>query len=216
MAQPADFAVHTAKTGVRHDFSPTWSGDIALGYAVVTSVDPVLDGDASIVANIGITKTLRTGQASFNYRRGVISGGGEGGSVIADTFTVSFSAGLTAKITAGLSSNLSFFNFQQAPRSSRLFWTIRPSLVYQMLRFWSLSVACDYAVTDFDRADRADQHDLQWTFISQFALQERLFLNLTYRYTSRQFDEVTPSDRTREFDRDEIMLTVTFAPPFLF
>lgn len=215
-AKPADFEVHTAKTGARHNFSPTLSGTMALGYAVVTSVDPVLDGDAGIVANVGLTKTLRTGQASLNYRRSFISGGGGGGNVVVDTFAVSFSAGLTAKITAGLSSDLSFFDFRQATRNNRLAWTLRPSLVYQMFRFWSLSVASEYATTDFARADRADQHELRWTFMSQFALRERLFLNLTYRSTSRQFDEVTPRDRTQEFDRNEIMLTVTFAPPFFF
>jgi hypothetical protein len=213
-ATPADFTVHTGKTGVQHHFSPTLSGDIALGYAVVTSDDPVLDGDASIVATLGIVKTLHTGQASFNYRRGFISGGGGGGSVIADTLTVSVSTGLTAKITTGLSSNLSFFDFHQD--SDRLFWTIRPSLLYQMLRFWSFSVAYDYAVTNFTQIDRADRRDHRLTFLSRLAIRERLFLDLTYRYTSRQFDVVTLLDRTREFNRNEVMLTVTFAPTFLF
>ena len=159
---------------------------------------------------------MRTGQAAFTYRRGFTSGGGQGGSAIADIFTVAFTTDITPRVTAGLSTNLSFFDFPQATDTDRLFWTIRPSLAYQILRFWRLSLAYDYALTDYDRATVADQYSHRLTFISQFVLQERLFLNLNYRHTSRRFGTGTATGNTREFDRNEIMLTVTYAPTFRF
>ena len=212
----ADFNVHTAKVGFRHALSPTLSGNIAIGYSVVTSDDPTQDGNSGIAADLGITKTLRTGQAAFTYNRGFTSGGGQGGTVIADVFTVSFATNITPKVTAGLATNLSFFNFQRATDVDRLFWTIRPDLAYQILRFWRLSLAYDYALIDYDRATIADQYTHRLTFISQVALKERLFLNLNYRYTSRRFSTGAAFSGTQEFDRNEIMLTLTYAPTFRF
>jgi hypothetical protein len=211
-----DFNVHTAQVGFRHDFSPTLSGNVAMGYAVITSDDPTQDGDSSLAADLGITKTLRTGQAKFVYRRGFVSGGGQGGSAIADIFTVSFATDITPKVTASLSTNLSFFDLQRATSSDRLFWTIRPSLAYQMLRFWRLSLAYDYALTDYDNVTVADQYNQRVTFISQFRLRPQIFLNLNYRYTARRFGTGTATGNIQEFDRNEIMLTLTYAPTFRF
>lgn len=215
-AKLADFQVHTVSTGFRHDFSPTLSGNATIGYAVTASDDPNQDNNTGIVANVSITKTLRTGQAAFGYRRQFTSGSGTGGSLIADTFIVAFSSTITPKVTASLSSNLSLYDVQKTTGRDLLFWTMRPSLTYQILRFWSLSVAYTYELTDFNDPDVAGWHDHRLTFTSRFALREQLFLSLTYRYASRRLDEVTIARGVEEFDRNEIMLTLTFAPTFRF
>jgi hypothetical protein len=212
----ADFNVHQALVGFRHDFSPTLSGNVAMGYAVVTSDDPTQDGDSTLVANLGITKTLRTGQAAFAYRRGFTSGGGTGGSVVADVLTASFATNITPKVTASLSMNLSFFDYQKATQNDRVFWTIRPSLTYQILQFWRLLLSYDYALTDYDRATTADEYNHRVIFLSQFRLRPQIFLDLNYRYTSRHFSTGTAGSSRDESNRNEIMLRLTYAPTFRF
>jgi hypothetical protein len=82
-----------------------------------------------------------------------------------------------------------------------------------VFRFWNLSVAYDYAVTDYDSENRGDRNDHRLTFTSQLSLlRERLFLNLTYRYSARRFDEGQIQDG-EQFDRNQVLLTLTFAPP---
>jgi hypothetical protein len=213
--EESDFQVHTINVGYRHDFSPTLSGDVAAGYAFTASEDSELDGDTGFVANLGLTKALRTGEIAFRYRRTFTSGHGEAGVVLADVFTVAASSGLTPKITASLSSNLSFFNFQQREEDDRTFLTIRPNLIYQMLRFWGLSLAYDFSLTDYDLSDRADRIEHRLSFASQFTVRESLFLTLAYRYRSRHFGDGTMVDDD-EFHRNEVMLTLTYAPTFLF
>jgi hypothetical protein len=214
----ADFNVHSALVGFRHAFSPTLSGNAAIGYSVVTSDDPIQDGESAIVGNIGIIKTLRTGQIAANYRRDFTTGGGQGESALADIFTATLTINITSKVTASLGTNLSFFNFQeaQAREDDRLFWTIRPSLAYQALRVWRLFLAYDYALTDYDPATTADRYDHRVIFLSQLMLKEQLFLNLSYIYRSRQSSTGTTVSGTQSFDRNEITLMLTYAPTFRF
>lgn len=210
-----DFQVHTINIGYRHDFTPTLLADVSAGYAITASEIATADGDTGLVANIGLTKTLRNGRIALRYRRNFTSGGGEGGSVVADTFTLAISSDLSSKITATLSANLSTFDFQEAGGEDRSFVTIRPNLAYQMLRFWGLSFGYDFSMTNFESSGRADKVDHRLTFTSQFTIRESLFLGLTYRYRARQFGDGDQRGDS-EFNRNEVVLTLTYAPPFLF
>lgn len=214
-AEEPDFQVHTINVGYIHTFNPTFSGDVTVGYAITESEDAEQDGNAAFVANLGLTKTLRDGRIVFRYRRNFTSGGDDAGSVLADVFTLAISTGLTPKITASLGTNLSFFNFQEAGEDDRIFWTIRPGLTYQMLRFWRLSFDYDFAVTNYDSSTRADRTDHRLTFASQFTIREALFLSLTYRHRTRQSGS-GDTDGDNDFSRNEVMLTLTYAPTFLF
>jgi hypothetical protein len=210
-----DFQVHTINVGYFHAFSPTLVGDVAVGYAITRSDAATEDDHNAFIANLGLTKTLRDGRIAFRYRRTLTSGRGEGGSVLADIFTLAIATSLTPKITAGLSSNLSFYNFLATDEDDRTFWVIRPGLAYQMLRFWRLSFDYDFSITSFDTSTRADRTEHQLTFTSQFTIREALFLSLIYRYRARQFGSgATEGDE--EFNRNEVMLTVSYAPTFLF
>jgi hypothetical protein len=182
----------------------------------MTNSDAATEDDNSVfIANLGLTKTLREGRIALRYRRTLTSGRGEGGTVLADVFTLAIVSGLTPKITAGLSTNLSFFDFQEAGEDDRTFWVIRPNLAYQMLRFWRLSFDYDFAITNFDPSTRADRTEHRLTFTSQFILREALSLSLIYQYRNRQFGEGA-TDGDEEFNRNEVVLTVTYAPTFLF
>jgi hypothetical protein len=214
-SEQPNFQVHTFNVGYLHPFSPTLVGDASVGYAMTTSDAAAEDDHTAFVANLGLTKTLREGNISFRYRRSLTSGRGEGGSVLADTFTLAILTGLTSKITAGISSNLSFFDFQESEDEDRTFWTIRPKLSYQMLRFWQLSFDYDFSITNFDISTRADRTEHRLTFASQFTIRQALFLILTYRHRTRQFSEGF-TDGDNDFTRNEVMLTVTYAPTFLF
>jgi hypothetical protein len=136
--------------------------------------------------------------------------------VLADVITIAVSTLITPKITATLNTNLSFFDFRSATGDSRLFWAIQPGLSYQVLRFWNLSVAYDYRLTHYDDIAVRDRRDHRLALASQLQLRERLFLELAYRYTSRDFGEGTRTQGREPFDRNEVWLTVTFAPTFIF
>jgi hypothetical protein len=210
-----DFQVHTINVGYRHDFTPTLLADVFVGYAITASEIAAADGDTGLVANIGLTKTLRNGSIALRYRRNVTSGGGEGGSVVADIFTLAVSSNLSPKISVTFSTNLSMFDFQETGGEDRSFVTIRPNLAYQMLRFWALSFGYDFSMTNFESSGRADRIDHRLTFTSQFTIRESLFLGLTYRYRARQFGDGDPRGDS-EFIRNEVVLTLTYAPTFLF
>jgi hypothetical protein len=214
-AETPDFQVHTFNVGYLHSFSPTLSGDAAVGYAMTASDDPAEDDNTAIVANTGLTKTLRDGRIALRYRRNFTSGRGDGGSVLADIFTLAIASALTPKITAGLGTNFSIFDFQARDDDDRTFWTIRPSLAYQMLRFLRLSFDYGFSITDYDSSARADRTEHLLTFISQFTIREALFLSLIYRHRTRQFSEGDTDDDV-PFSRNEVLLTVTYAPTFLF
>jgi hypothetical protein len=219
-----DFVVHTANVGYRHNFTSTLVADAAIGYAVAVSDsdDPNDDDESSVVGTIGFIKTLRTGAYSLRYSRSFTSGGGGGGRAVGDIFLGTFSANVTPKILATLTSTLAFVDQRDAlanqafttARSDRVFWIIRPSLTYQMLRFWSFSVAYDYATTNADN-NFEDRHDHRVTVSTQFTIRERLFLSLTYRYTTRDFDEQGPLQANESFDRNQVVLSITYAPPLI-
>ncbi|RMF88551.1 MAG: hypothetical protein D6736_10230 [Nitrospinota bacterium] len=218
----ADFRVHTITAGVRHDFTPTLSGTASLGYAFTESDDPEEDNNASVVANVALTKTLKTGELSLRYIRSFTSGGGEGRSVAADRLLATFSSRITPKITAALRGNVSYFNFQQrvTPTSGgdRYFLSLRPSLTYEMLRFWQLSAAYTYELTEFaeDDPNLADREDQWFSFISRFTVREWLFLRLEYRYATRQIKKGEVFRGAQSFDDNQVMLTITTAPSFRF
>ena len=67
----------------------------------------------------------------------------------------------------------------------------------------------------YDSSTRADRTDHRLAFASQFTIREALFLSLTYRYRIRQFD-AGDTDGDEDFNRNEVMLTLTYAPTFLF
>jgi hypothetical protein len=214
----SDFRVHSINIGYRHTFSPTFSGDVAGGYSITDS-DSSTDGDNSaFVTNIGFVRALRNGSIVFRYRRNFGSGRGEGGEVLADVFTLTVASGLTPKITASLGTNLSFFNFleEEDDDEDRMFLAIRPTLTYDILRFWRLSLAYNFAFTNFDSSTNADRIDHLLTFASQFTVRESLFLNLTYRSRIRKFGGGTIEAGDQEFNRNEVTLTLTYAPTFLF
>ena len=213
-----DFRVHSINTGYRHTFSPTFSGDVAIGYSITTSDSSTADEHSAFVTNIGLVRTLRNGSIAFRYRRNFGSGRGEGGEVLADVFTLTVASGLTPKITASLGSNLSFFNFleEEEDDEDRMFLAIRPILAYEILRFWRLSLAYEFAFTNFDSSANANRFDHRFTFASQFTVRESLFLSLTYRSRIRKFDGGTIEEGDEEFNRNEVMLTLTYAPTFLF
>jgi hypothetical protein len=209
-----DFRVHTINVGYQHAFSRTLSGDVTIGYSITKSDDPDFDDNSAVIGSIRLTKTLRTGQVSLSYRRYFTSGGDKGGVVLADTFVASISTKISPKVTAGLGGNLSLFNFEEPnDDEDRLFFIIRPSLSYQILRFWLLSVDYDFAVTNYDESNVADETNHRLSFVSRFTLRRGWFLSLTYRYRARQFDDPRSRD---EFDRNIIELTLAYAPTFRF
>lgn len=212
--EPTDFEVHATNIGYRHAFTPTLTGDVSIGYAMAVADDLGFDEEGAVIASLGLLKTLKTGRAVFRYRRGFTSGGGQGGTVLADIFNGLLTTNITPKIALSLSSNLSLLNYRAAEQSDRVFWVVRPSLTYAALRFWNLSVAYDYAITSYDDENFQDRTDHRFTATSQFALlRDRLFLNLTYRYTARRFDGDGLIQDGERFGRNQVFLTVTFAPP---
>ena len=211
----ADFRVHTIQVGFRHNFSQTLLTNAAVGYALIDADDPAVDGDGALIAVFNLIKTLRTGEASFRYRRQFISGRGEGNVVLIDQFILSFAFRPTPKIILDIKGNMSLLDFQESTTRTadrdRRFWTVRPGLTYEVLRFWRLAVAYDFRYTDFNDATEADRADHRFAFTSQLVLQDWLFLDLTYYYSLRQFEMGRNDD---EFDRNEIMLSITYAPTF--
>lgn len=218
----AAFQVHAVGVGWRHELTPTLAGYAALGYSFTNSDEPQDDGHKTIIANARLTKTFTIGQASLGYVREFISGEGTGGVVLADTVSAGVAINLTGKLTARLDTNVSWLDFQRAlsREQDRVFWSVRPSMTYQILRPWSVAVSYAYELTDFtdDRAgiavtNRADHRVLMGT---QFALREWLLLGLSYRYSSRLVDSTSAAARTEEFARNQVMLTLTASPDLRF
>lgn len=209
-----DFVVHTTNIGYRHAFSPTLTGEASIGYAVSVSEAANVDDDSAVIGTVGIAKALRDGEISFRYQRRFTAGGGEGGRALGDLFALAISTNISPKIVLALSSNLSLVDFQEAAGNDRVFWIIRPSLAYQVLRFWNVSVAYDYARTDTDSAGD-DRSDHRLTLASQLAIRDRFILSLAYRYSSRSFDDTMLGSNTRDddFDRHQVALSLTYAFP---
>jgi len=225
--ETADFEAHDIKVGFRRELTPTLSGNVAIGYAFVTSKDPQLDGDSGVAADLEITKTLSIGRVSLNYARNFTSGGGGGGAVLADTLRLSFLAEITGKLTAALDSSFSHYNFRNITADqvvtnggNRSVWAVRPSLTYQILRPWRLSASYAYELTDFTQGGSnlniANIGDHRFTFASQFAVRQWLLLDLSYRYSTRQLSNGIPLLGVEPFYRNEVILRLTAAPSFLF
>jgi hypothetical protein len=213
-----DFVVHNASAGFSHLFTPTLSGRVALGYAIVVSDDPQDDGNDAIIAALEIKKTFSTGEASFLYNRRIISGEEEGGSVLDDTFSVALLTQLGGKTTARLRSDLSFFGFQRVTSTGgdRWFWSLRPSLSYQISRPWGASIGYIYEYTNYTQGDFQNRSDHRLVLATQLSMREWLFFELSYRYGARRVGDGQPVGDTEDFDRHQVMLTVTARPSFRF
>jgi len=225
--ETADFQVQNVQVGFRHEFTPTLLGNFAIGPSFVTSKDPKLDGDTDVAVNLDVTKTLSIGQASLTYVRSITSGGGQGEAVTRDTLRLAFFAEITGKLTAALSTSLSYYDYHNLTASdivtnggNRLGWAIGPSLSYQILRPWRLSASYAYEFTDFTQGishvNLANIGDHRFAVTSQFALLQWLFLDLSYRYTARQLSNGLPISDVEPYYRNEVILKLTAAPSFLF
>ena len=144
---------------------------------------------------------------------------------IEDTVSARASINLTGKLTARLDSNVSWFNFQSvttstltADNSDQRFLSIRPSLTYQILRPWGVSVAYTYEYTDYTDSTFANYSDHRLFLSTQYALREWLVLGLSYRYGARRVhgNATVGTVGVDEFTGNQVMLTVTASPSFRF
>lgn len=216
----ADFRVHTAMAGFRHYFSPTLSGNAALGYARTHSDDPAQDDLGTIAANLNLTNQIRDGQVSFGYSRNLTSGGGIGGVVREDALIATFFWKATPKVTTLFAGKYALFDFLGIPvvgqATTSSFWSLRPGLAYQILPLWNLALYYTYEFTNFD-APNPNVHDQRVTLISQLALRTNIFLHLTYDYSVRHLQGATVNTLgLQEFNRNQVMLLLTYAPTFRF
>jgi Putative outer membrane beta-barrel porin, MtrB/PioB len=220
----AAFQVHAIGTGVRHELTPTLAVEAGLGYSFTTSDAPQKDGHDGVIGNIKLTKTFHNGQASLGYARRFSAGGSTGDVVIDDTVSTIASINLTGKLTARFEGNVTCSNFQgvttitpTSNNSDQRFLSIRPSLTYQILRPWSVSLAYTYEYTDYTDSTFANFSDHRLFLSTQYALREWLALGLSYRYGARHVHggNITV-EGVEEFTGNQIMLTVTASPKFLF
>ncbi len=216
------FTVHTVTAGYEHNVSATLSARAAIGFATTASDRDDLDGNTALVGSLGMLKTLRTGQLALSYERSFTSGGGTADKVISDRFVGRIRFRPTPKITLTLASSLAFLNFKQegvAPENDddRLFFTIRPAIQYQILRYLSLNTAYNLALSNFQEGVRADRTDHRFSAGVVFAIRAGLFIDLTYQLRNRVFDSTVSEMREDdEFTRNEVILSVTYRPTFRF
>jgi hypothetical protein len=215
-----DFLVHTASVGYEHHFSPTLTSTARLGYSFTSGLDSD-DGDenSGIVGSIDLEKLLRTGSASIRYQRSLTSGGGVGGQVVADRVVTQIATNLSPKITAGLGANVTVMDFQaqEDDDQDRVYFTIRPSLGYQVLRALRLSASYDFASIIFDESIEPDRTDHRAFFESRLIFRQGWSVALSYEYRTRSFED--GAERSREddeFTRNRVFLSVTYGPTFRF
>ncbi len=212
------FVVHTVTAGYEHNLSATLSARAAIGFATTVSDRNDLDGNDALVGSLGFIKTLRTGQFALSYERSFTSGGGTSDEVISNRFIGRLRFRPTPKITLALSSSLAILNFQQenipALRDDdRVFFTLRPSIQYQILRYLSLNTAYNLALSNFQEGERADRVDHRFSVGAVFAVRAGLFIDLTYQLRNRVFDSTVGEPREGdEFTRNEVILSVTYRP----
>jgi hypothetical protein len=217
----ASFQVHAISTGVRHELTPTLTANVALGYSFTSSAAPQKDGHKAFIANVDLTKTFSSGQASLGYARRLTSGQGEGGVGLEDTVNAIVSINLTGKLKADLNRNVSWFDARSVTISSsnsgQRFLSIRPGLTYQILRPWRASVAYAYEYTDFVDNTLANLSDHRLLLGTSFDLREWLVLGLSYSYRTRRLHggNVTVGE-VDEFSRNQVMLTLTAKPALRF
>jgi len=215
-----DFLVHTASVGYEHHFSPTLTTTARVGYSFTSGLDSD-DGDqnSGIVGSIDLEKLLRTGRASIGYQRSLTSGGGAGGQVVADRVVTQITANLSPKIKAGLGANVTLLDFQtqEDDDEDRVFFTIRPSLSYQVLRALLLSASYDFATNIFDEDIEPDRTDHRALFETRLILRKGWSAAVTYEYRTRSFEDGTVRSRENdEFSRNRVFLSVTYGPTFRF
>jgi hypothetical protein len=218
----AAFQVHAIGTGVRHELTPTLAVEAALGYSFTTSDAPEKDGLDGVIGNVKLTKTFNTGQASLGYVRR-FTAGSTGDVVIDDTVSALASINLTGKLTARLESNVSWSNFQSVTtiittsnNSDRRFFSLRPSLTYQILPPWGVSLEYTYEYTDYTDSIFSSFSDHRLFLSTQYALREWLAVGLSYRYGTRQVHGNITGINVNEFAGNQVMLTVTASPHFRF
>jgi hypothetical protein len=214
----AAFQVHTISAGGRHTLTPTLAVNAVLGYSFTNSDAPQADGQKAVSANVDLTKTFHIGQASLGYVRSLTSGEANGGVVLDNTVSANVSINLTGKLTAKLDSNVTRSDFQGVTTSdlNQVFWSVRPSLTYQILRPWRVSAAYAYEFTNFMNDARPNIEDHRLLVGTQFVLREWLMLGLSYRYASRHLHGDTTVGGIENFARNQVMLTVTASPNFRF
>jgi len=217
------FQVHAFGAGVRHELTPTLGVDAGLGYSFTTSDAPQKDGQNGVIGNIKFTKTFNRGEASLGYARRFTADGSTGDVVIDDTVSATASINLTGKLTAGFAGNVSWFNFQgmtastaNADNADRRFLSIRPSLTYQILRPWSVSLAYIYEYTDYTDSAIGNYADNRLFLSTQYALREWLVLGLSYRYGTRNVQGNATAIGVDDFTGNQVMLTVTASPSLRF
>jgi hypothetical protein len=219
----AAFQIHAIGTGVRHELTPTLAVDAGLGYSFTTSDAPQKDGQNGVIGNIKFTKTFNNGEASLGYARRFSAGGSTGDVVIDDTVSARASIKL-AKLTAGLEGNVTWSNFQSVTtitptsnNSDQRFLSIRPSLTYQILRPWAVSVAYIYQYTDYTDSTFANYSDHRLFLSTGYALREWLALGLSYSYGTRSLHgNNATATGVNEFTGNQVMLTLTASPKFRF
>jgi hypothetical protein len=143
--------------------------------------------------------------------------------VIDDTVSAVASINLTGKLTARLDSNVSWFNFQgittstlTSDNSDQRFLSIRPSLTYQILRPWGVSVAYTYEYTYYTDSTTANFSDNRLFLSTGYALREWLVLGLSYRYGARRIHGNVTVEGVEAFTGNQVMLTVTASPSLRF
>ncbi len=219
----AAFQVHAVGTGVRHELTPTLAVDAGVGYSFTTSDTPQKDGHNGVIGNIKFTKTFNNGEASLGYVRRFSAGGSTGDVVIDDTVSARASIKL-AKLTAGLEGNVSWSNFQSVTTSTattnnsdQRFSSIRPSLTYQILRPWDVSVTYSYEYTDYTASTIANLSNHRLFLSTHYALREWLVLGLSYRYGAQHEHGGNVSQTgVNDFTDNQVMLTVTARPALRF
>src|SRR5262249_6425325 len=222
----AAFQVHAVGTGVRHELTPTLAVEAGVGYSFTTSDTPQKDGQHGVIGNIKFTKTFNNGEASLGYIRRFSAGGSTGDVVIDDTVNARASIKL-AKLTAGLEGNVTWSNFQTvttittiANNSNQRFLSIRPSLTYQILRPWDVSLAYTYQYTDYTDSTFTNYSDHRLLLSTGYALREWLVLGPSYRYGARSLhgNNATAASVTNvnEFTGNQVMLTLTARPSLRF
>ena len=217
----AAFQVHAIGTGVRHELTPTLAVDAGLGYSFTQSDAPQKDGHNGVIGNVKLTKTFNNGQASLGYTRRFSADGSTGNVVIDDTVSAVASINLTGKLTASLASNVSWTNPQgvttstpSSNNSDQRFSSIRPSLTYQILPPWGVSVAYTYEYTDYTDSTIANLSNHRLFLSTQYALREWLVLGLSYRYGAQREHGNVSQAGVSDFTDNQVMLTVTASPSF--
>ena len=219
----AAFQVHAIGPGVRHELTPTLAVEAGLGYSFTQSDAPQKDGLNGVVANLKVTKTFQSGQASLGYVRLFSADGSTGNVVLNDTVIATTSINLTGKLKARLDGNVTWSNSQgvtittpNSNNSNQRFLSIRPGLTYQILTPWDVSVAYAYSYTDYTNSSTANLSNHLLLLNTQYALREWLVLGLSYGYRAQHEHGNVSQTGVSDFADNQVMLTVTAKPAFRF